>query len=130
MSTEYNLSLGYQSGYSRQGGHDVFWQLLRGCVESLRYDPEAIVAEARRLAAPETCGKGCCTLRSVAKSYMLDKHKGSPLVIRDPEGEDGGYVLQLTTGDRKLKEHVRRAFCRLVIERMHRLGIEVNLRVS
>jgi hypothetical protein len=44
---------------------------------------------------------------------------------------EGYSITQFTTGsDRAIKAHVRRAFCRLVIEEMHRQCIEVDLTVS
>jgi hypothetical protein len=100
----------------------VSHKLVR-CVEQLRVQPERIVQEARRLNAPETCEEGCCTLLDMAQAYQSDD---GTLVINHQEH----YILQLASGDRMLKEHVRRAFCRLVIEDMHRQGIEVCLQVS
>jgi hypothetical protein len=123
MSTGYTLTIGYLSGHSTKLDKDEAWQELVRCVEQLRVQPERIVQEARRLNAPETCEEGCCTLLDMAQAYQ---HDDGTLVLNHQEH----YILQLASGDRMLKEHVRRAFCRLVIEEMHRQGIEVCLQVS
>ncbi len=121
--TSYTLSIGYISGYSFKGDKDDAWQALVNCVEALKRNPDRIVAEARRLDAPEQCKHGCCTLQETAGAYLNDD---ATLVIYHSDRA----VRQFASGDRMLKEHVRRAFCRLVMEDMHRQGIEVNLQVS
>ena len=120
--TGYTFSIGYLSGYGYQGSTDEAWQELVIVVDSLRKRPDRIATEARRLGAPEQCEQGCCTLMTLALAYQ---NHDATLVIRHDEQR----VDQYASGDRVLKEHVRRAFCRLVIEDMHRLGIDVNLRV-
>jgi hypothetical protein len=55
------------------------------------------------------------------------------LTITPPDGERRGEVMQLAGGggqSRRVKEAVRRAFSRLVILKMHKLGIEVNFVVA
>src|SRR5690348_3435921 len=126
MGTSYTLSIGYLSGDSFKGNTDAAWQVLVDTLEHIKQAPERIVTEARRLDAPEMCGEGCCTLQSLAEAYQ--QYSDATLIIHQTDGKR--YVTQLATGDRTLKEHVRRAFCRLVIEDMHRQGIEVNLIVS
>lgn len=121
--TSYTLSIGYLSGCSFKGNDDEAWQALVNCVEALKHDPDRIVAEARRLGAPEQCEHGCCTLRAYAEAYQSQ----DATLITYP---DEKAIRQFASGDRTLKEHVRRAFCRLVMEDMHRQGIEVNLAVS
>ena len=120
--TGYSFSIGYLSGYGYKGSTDDAWQELVIVVEALKKRPERIVAEAQRLNAPEHCEEGCCTLMTLAMSYQCHD---ATLVIHHEERT----IDQYASGDRMLKEHVRRAFCRLVIEDMHRLGIEVNLKV-
>ena len=126
MGTAYTITIGYLSGYSYGGDKDDAWDELVQCVEALREQPERLVAEARRLNAPETCNYGCCTLENVAETYRAAFTHGNPLTIN----YDQRYIMQMATGDRAQKEHVRRAFCRLLIEEMHRKGIEVCLTVS
>ena len=120
--TGYSFSIGYLSGYGYKGSTDEAWQELVICVEALKRRPERIAMEAQRLGAPEQCEHGCCTLTSLALAYQ---NADATLVIHREERA----IDQYASGDRTLKEHVRRAFCRLVIEDMHRLGIEVNLKV-
>ncbi len=120
--TGYSFSIGYLSGASYKGDTDEAWQELVKCVETLRTQPERIVTEARRLDAPEHCEHGCCTLFSLAQAYQ---NHDATLVIH----HDAHTIDQYASGDRMVKEHVRRAFCRLVLEDMHRKGIEINLKV-
>lgn len=128
MGTGYLLSIGYLSGSGYKGESDKAWDELVNAVETLRLQPERIMAEARRLGADETCSEGCCTLRGMAEAYRenLDNHDGTLIIHAEEQ-----TIMQLATGgDRSLKEQVRRAFCRLVIEDMHRQGIEVCLEVT
>ncbi len=120
--TGYTFSIGYISGHSYKGDKDDAWLELVIVTEALKKRPDRIVAEARRLNAPEQCEQGCCTLMSLAGAYQ---HTDATIVIQHEEQT----IDQYASGDRMLKEHVRRAFCRLLIEDMHRLGIEVNLKV-
>jgi hypothetical protein len=124
MGTGYSITLGYQSGYSTCLDQDEAWQALVDCVQALRLQPERIVKEAQRLGAPAACEDHCCTLQQMAEAYS--SNDDATLRINQRER----YIYQLATGDRTLKEHVRRAFCRLVIEEMHRQGIEVCLEVA
>lgn len=125
MSTEYTISLGYLSGQSTSLSYEDAWKALVAYVEQLRHQPERIVQEARRLNAPETCEQGCCTLQRMAEAYQLTEEECGPLVIN----QEDQHISQLTYGDRMLKEHIRRAFSRLILEEMHRQGIEVCLNV-
>jgi hypothetical protein len=131
MATSYYLSVGYLSGYSFQGGPDAAWEVLKWIVERLRHEPSKLVAEARRLGAPERCARGCCDLRELAERYGAGEDLTLTVVERvDEDDAPVRYIRQVASGDRMLKEHVRRAFCRLVIEEAHREGIEVDLTVS
>ncbi len=123
MGTGYTFTIGYLSGYSTKLSRDEAWQSLVQCVEEVRRQTERIAQEAQRLNAPEACEQGCCTLMSMAEAYQYDD--GTLMIYHDEH-----YIIQLATGNRTLKEHIRRSFCRLVIEEMHRQGIETCLNVS
>jgi DNA repair exonuclease SbcCD ATPase subunit len=80
-------------------------------------------AEARRDAA-ENCEKGpdCCTLQNHADRYKLPWQDRT--IYFDEKNQ---RVVQMASGDRLVKEHIRRAFCRLVMAEMHKLNIEINI---
>lgn len=125
--TGYTLTIGYMGGYSCKLSNEEAWQCLVKSTQELREQPQRLIEEARRLNAPETCDQGCCTLEGVAGTYSASFTGGNPLVIN----HEKGYVAQYASGsDRAIKEHMRRAFCRIVIEEMHRVGIEVCLSVA
>jgi hypothetical protein len=129
MSTSYHLSIGYNSGCSCPKElikPEQSWELLKSAVLVICGDPALIVAEARKFGAPEQCANGpeCCTLEGHAERY---KTPWTDQTIRF--NEKNKQVIQIASGDREVKEHVRRAFCRLVIAAMHKYNIEVNMEV-
>lgn len=126
MATGYILSIGYLSGYSYQGNQDEAWQQLRAAAQSIALQPERIAEEARKFNAPEWCCEMHCShLMNYCEIYA-SKAVTNPLMIID----NLQHVFISASGDRTLKEHVARAFCRLVIYDMHRQGIEVQLEVG
>ncbi len=128
MSTEYTIELGYISGYSFKDGYDAAWEILVNETHRLINEPALIATEARAYGSPEVCcDRGCLSLLEACKAYV-NRGMDAPLAII--EDDHGRRVIQFTTGNRPLREHVRRAFCRLLIQRMHRQQIEVNLVVS
>lgn len=126
MGTSYEFSLGYI-----QASHPTYaeaWPMLCAIVRDLMTHPARVVAEARRLGAPEQCDHvhengSHCTLEQIAQGYLLTEH--NPIEFY----EQSRSITQYSFGDRAFKDHIRRAFCRLVIEDAHRQGIEVNLNV-
>ena len=127
--TSYYISLGYQSGYAGfVGDKSKCWEKLEELWCRLATDPERIKNEALRLGANEHCEDNCCSI----DDYCIRYKEGGDLTLRitKPVGDEEGYIVQYASGSRELKEQVRRAFCRLLIEDAHRAGIEVNLRVS
>ncbi len=103
------------------GDYDEMWKILKQTTREICDNPQAIVTEARRLNAPETCPDGC------ADNYAnpFDSH-GHPVAIID-DGEENLIMATDTTG---IKYHVCRAFMRLLIEAMHREKIEVSVDVA
>jgi len=127
MSTTYIIQIGYLSGASTQISHDEAWKILKEYTARLSRQPQIIHDEAVKFGAPETCPCGCgATLMEHCEIYGEDHNPGIPLIIDDQRQQ----IVQLASGSRTMKEHVRRAFCRLLIYEMHRHGIEVNLTVG
>jgi hypothetical protein len=130
MSTSYVISIGYNSGIScparliGESGATEAWGMLKSVVEKLCADTDRIVAEARAFNAPENCEKGpdCCTLQNHADRYKLPWQDRT--IYFDEKNQ---RVVQMASGDRLVKEHIRRAFCRLVMAEMHKLNIEINI---
>jgi hypothetical protein len=128
--TGYHLSIGYNGASVWR--EPAAWDALKEAARVVSDDPQAIVAEARRLGSPESCDDGCCQLDSYADNYAEPfSASGHPVKIIERESEDRGpQIMQMASTGDAIKYHVRRAWVRLVIERMHRHGIEVNLHVA
>ncbi|MBN2267761.1 MAG: hypothetical protein JW725_05500 [Candidatus Babeliaceae bacterium] len=125
--TGYHIEIGYNGAH--RTGYDSMWEELKRTAREIADHPEKIVAEARRLNAPETCDKGCCHLDTYADNYKDSfETSGHPVSIIE-HGKDR-QIMQLASTADEIKYHVRRAYVRLVIEEMHRKGIEVNLTVA
>jgi hypothetical protein len=128
--TGYYLSSGYNSGYSvREGAPVDGWEKLKEIALRLCSQPEKIVDEAIKFGAPPICEDGCCTLLDYAMRYQ-PQDDGTFKIHESENDDDEAYIAMHASGDRELKEHIRRAFCRLVIYEMHKLGLEVNLSVA
>lgn len=123
--TGYYIEIGYLSGYSGPADLDQAWDSLKNVVAILREQPANIVGEAMRVE-----GGSLRKLLPFAERYH-PKFTDGTIEVNDAERQ----ITQLASsgnGDaaRVVKEQVRRAFCRLVIQEMHRRGIEVNLCVA
>jgi hypothetical protein len=133
MSTGYHISIGYNSGIScparliGDAGKTEAWGILKSVVEKLCGEPDRIIAEARAYGAPECCATGpeCCTLQNHADRYKLPWTDRT--IYFDEKRQE---VIQMASGDRLVKEHIRRAFCRLVMQEMHKHNIEINITVA
>jgi hypothetical protein len=120
--TGYHISIGYNSN-----GRQDAWALLMETVEEVCAAPGHIIAEVKR----ETLEWKDAELQEYVERYKA--RDDSTLTITPPDGDKDGEVMQLAGGggeSRRIKEAVRRAFCRLVVLRMHKLGIEVDLTVA
>lgn len=128
MSTGYTIEIGYISGYSWNGNREDAWLLLAGAASIIAKHPQFIEEEALRFGAPKVCPCGCgATLKEHCEVYQHEYiTDGGPLLI-DHEKQ---VIFQMASGNREMKEHVRRAFCRLILYEMHKLGIEVNIIVT
>ena len=119
MSTGYHIEAGYNSGCSRE----VVEEQLLAEVDSICDNPEQILCEVERVEKlkPSDEYADCyrkpwsdCTIK-----ILNDGHKISVMQMASGGGDERG-----------IKESMRRAFCRLVLERMHRNQMEVNVIVS
>lgn len=128
--TGYHIRIGY-NGATRTD-YDNMWEILKTEARAAADDPRAIIAEARRLGAPESCKRGCCHLDTYADNYAEPFGSyGHPItIIEDEKEERERQIMQLASTDDPIKYHVRRAFVRLLIEAMHRHAIEVSLTVA
>lgn len=139
MATGYTIEVGYISGDSYQGDTNEAWQELRAAAEQLRNSPAKLATEAREFGAPFwCCDKHCADINEFCEVYRRNWTDGGPLMIVDKPDEmfpckDDDWQPHLhimASGDRAMKEHVARAFCRLVMYEMHRKGIEISIRVG
>jgi hypothetical protein len=122
--TGYHISIGYNSG-----GPINAWELLVEAVEEVCAAPGHITAEVKR----ETLEWKDEELHDYVYRYKARDDQTLTITPPDPDDDKDGEVMQLAGGGgegRRIKEAVRRAFSRLVILKMHKLGIEVNLVVA
>lgn len=133
MATGHHLSIGYQSGKS----YGNAWKALKTIVQEMCTDPGMIAAEA-----------GCFGLEpNIAFDYAEAYRAYDPEKLRTPDSSlvvhertldenkirEENDVMQMSSGGGEscdIKEAMRRAFCRIVIKKMHKLGFEVNLNVA
>lgn len=127
--TGYHIEIGYNgASYSPKEGEE--WETLKQEARNIADNTKAIIAEARRLGAPETCEDGCCTLQMHAEIYAKPfDYVGHPITVIDKK-KDRQQIMQLASTGERIKYHVRRAYVRLLIEAMHKHEIEVNLTVA
>ena len=123
--TSYILEVGYNSCNNKE---DVSDELKKVAIEICEQWTE-ISDEASLMSSPYYK-----SLFEYAESYGTCGEDGTnDLTLKIDKDEEGLYYLrQAASGggeSREVKEHLRRAFCRLVIREMHKKGMEVNLRV-
>jgi len=123
--TGYYIRLGYNSGYSSEYSKEQYEEQLLTSINELCIHTHRVVSEVLRLEPTWDSS----LLEQYTKSYG-EKKDLTLTIARDEEGElvinqcaSGGEVA------RKIKESLRRAFCRLIMEEMHKKGIEVSVTV-
>lgn len=126
MATSYIIEVGYNS----QGNDEDAWADLLSIVHSIRDEPSRIVDEVLRV-EPTADAE---LIRECAACYSKS-HADLTLIIVDTVecGEPVRFITQCASGGgeyRLAKESCRRAFCRLVMESMHKLNHEVNVIAS
>ena len=81
----YHIEIGYSGNYKWDGAKDTIpWEILKTVARKIADNPKAIIKEARRLGAPESCdgGKQCCNLDTYADNYQDDfDTPGHPITI-------------------------------------------------
>jgi len=129
--TGYHITIGYLSGADKGEA----WEVLKREVAELCAEPAIIAHELLRH------GMDVNRVREYAEAYRsfspeTGRTEDSTLVIKERDLDDEEsepQVMQLASGggrSRTLKEATRRAVCRLLLERMHRRGIEININVA
>lgn len=119
MATGYHIRLGYNS--SNQ--HADVEAKLRDVVREICREPERIIAEVERVEGREVP-------ESFARAY---REPWQDLTIKFVDDDDGLMLMQMASGggnDRDNKEAMRRAVCRMIMERMHAAGMEISVSVS
>lgn len=125
MATSWNISIGYISGTTYNGDVNTAWETLKQDAKDLADSPYVLLAEynlyARHIGDDETPTLVYATQYS-AKEY-------NPMTVNDEKqrifiGASGGNP------SRAVKEHMARAFIRVLMRRMHERGIDVNVSVS
>ncbi len=125
MSVCYTISIGTQSGYSSDlDATEAAYKLLKGKALFLCGRWELIVSEALQYGAPVQVDG--VSINEYGKKY----NTMDDLTIRFDDTEY--QIRQYASGSglsRTLKEHLRRAFIRLIIREMHMMHIEINITV-
>jgi hypothetical protein len=116
--TSYSIEIGYNSTFKKEEVLPV----LQSVVKHLQDKPYLIAEEVMRI-EPNLSKE---RVLEYAESYQ---EPVQDLTIRWEESE----VRMLASGageSRDIKEALRRAFCRLVLEAMHREKMEINIHVG
>jgi hypothetical protein len=122
--TGYEITVGYNSAQSKDDVSDT----LAHVVSELRKNQSAIKDEVVRVEGP---WKGEESLDDYAAMYLPANEDATFKVRKDEDGHTLVYQCASGGGEsRALKEAMRRAFSRLVIQEMHKRGMEVNLNVT
>lgn len=121
--TGWHMKAGYSSEFSKA---DV-WAALKAVVKTICARPEDIAHEAFRVEP----NWNVPMLLHYAEPY---RHREDlTLTVHEPVGDVEGSIDQLASGageGRAIKEAVRRAFVRLVIQDMHKQRMDVTLVVA
>ena len=119
MPTGYHIQIGYNSATPR---NDVVQRLL-AVVDEICKTPELIIREVWRVENV-----------NVPAEYADNYRKPwNDLTVKILDDNGQPEIMQMASGggiERDYKECMRRAFCRLVIQEMHRTKHEVNLVVA
>jgi hypothetical protein len=117
--TQYRIEVGYNSSKDR----DEVWEALKQVVIAIQDQPQRIIDEVLRIEPTANLER----LKEFAVCYCRPVED---LTIKVIEDETGRYISQLASGGgsaRDMKESCRRAFCRLVLEDMHRKKMEIKI---
>jgi len=122
--TSYCIRLGYNTSHSKEEAEDR----LLDVVMSIRHSPKRIIEEAARVEEIELDP-------SYAESYGTGDESRTEdstlcLVYVEDDEEKELFIHMSASAANEQKYAARRAFCRLVIEDMHKVGMEVCLSVG
>lgn len=122
----YIMSVGYNSGRCK----DSVWDSLKQEVEKLCDRPVEILEEVLKEIDLSCLGSICDdALEQYAAWYK--NCKDETIFIIDDKNERS--ITQYASGygeSRKIKELFRRAFIRLIMKRMHKLNMDINVHVQ
>ena len=121
--TGYHIEIGYNA---LRVDRENMWEILKRNTRKICDNPSVIIAEARRLGAPETCSRGCCDLNTYADNYA-EPFGSSGHPIKIIEDKNNHQIMQMASTGDNIKYHVRRAFVRLLIQEMHQEEIEISI---
>lgn len=124
--TGYHISMGYCAEFGAgDADYEERWKILQGVARQICDNPQEILEEARRLGAPEECECGCHLSDYIDNYAFPFTYDGHPIKVLQEQRE----LMQLAGSACAGKFHVRRAFVRLLMAKMHRLKLELNLHV-
>ena len=119
----YYVSIGYNPCNT---DNEENWETLKRKAKEVCKNPKAIKKEAKKLGCRDKCEDGCCTLEEYVDVYKrFFNVDGAPVHI----DEENKHIVQYASTSTEFKYKIRRAYIRLLIQEMHKLGIEVNLEV-
>lgn len=129
--TGYHISVGYQSGGPDK---DEAWEILKRVVLDLCHAPARIADEAISYGMDRASAIEYANAYVGASEAWRGTEDSTLRIIEANAAEDTPpQIMQLAGGagpSRTIKEAMRRAFCRLVMAEMHKLGIEININVA
>ena len=120
--TGYHIRVGYNCDQSEE---DV-GATLREVVDEICETPEHIVAELNRV-EPAIKPPPHYTAKDYADSYRKP-WADSTISVKEEDREL--HVMQLAGGSGEYKHAMRRAFCRLVMNKMHKAHMNISITVA
>ena len=123
--TSYRIEVGYNSAQAT----DEVGEYMLAALDALQESPQLIVTEVLRL-EPHRDRE---LLEEYAASYRKPVEDLTVRVDHDQERDNLPVIVQLASGGepgRSVKEALRRAVCRLVMDHCHRHAMEVSISVG
>jgi hypothetical protein len=128
--TGYIIELGYQSGYSEFSGVDE-WKSLVEIIQSIK--PNELKTEYLEYETITQCERGCCKLDDFINRYYEKNNEYETVDATLKINNEEQYIIQCASGSgliRTMKEGLRRAFCRIVLRKAHKIRLEISISVS
>lgn len=129
--TGYHISIGYQSGGPDK---EEAWEILKRVVLEICNRPHYLIDEAVRFGMqPREAHEYAGAYASACVEYA-GTEDSTLRIIEGPRAEGNPPQIMMLAGgsgeSRTIKEAMRRAFCRTVMDEMHKRGIEININVA